>query len=177
MATKWKIDPTHSEIQFKVRHLMISTVTGHFRQFNVDAETASDDFASASNVKFTADIDSITTSNEQRGGHLKSADFFDAEKYPQLKFEGSRYDGSGEEAKLHGQLTIKDVTRQVTLNVEYGGMVVDPYGQTKAGFTLDGKISRQDFGLSWNAVTEAGQVVVSDDIKLHAEVQLVKQAE
>src|SRR3546814_5172366 len=95
---------------------MISTVTGHFRQFNVDAETASDDFASASNVKFTADIDSITTSNEQRDGHLKSADFFDAEKYPQLKFEGSRYDGSGEEAKLHGQLTIKDVTRQVTLN-------------------------------------------------------------
>src|SRR3546814_6034942 len=94
MATKWKIDPTHSEIQFKVRNLMISTVTGHFRQFNVDAETASDDFASASNVKFTADIDSITTSNEQRDGNLKSAELFDAEKYTELTFEGSRSDGS-----------------------------------------------------------------------------------
>src|SRR3546814_18954954 len=107
MATKWKIDPTHSEIQFKVRHLMISTVTGHFRQFNVDAETASDDFASASNVKFTADIDSITTSNEQRGGHLKSTAFFDAEKYPQPKFEASFYYGSGKKHTMNGHLQTK----------------------------------------------------------------------
>ena len=177
MANKWKIDTTHSEVQFKVKHLMITTVTGYFKQFDLEVETATDDFASTQRIEFTADINSIDTNNAQRDAHLKSADFFNAEAHNQIRFIGTKYDAQGDEATLEGELTIKDVTKPVTLNVEFGGIVVDPYGQTKAGFTVSGKISRKDFGLTWNAVTEAGQVVVSDEIKIHAEVQLVKQAE
>jgi polyisoprenoid-binding protein YceI len=176
MAIKWKIDPAHSEIQFKVKHLMITTVTGYFKQFDLEVETETDDFNTASKIEFTADINSIDTNNLQRDTHLKSADFFDAETHSQLKFEGKKYQASGDEAKLQGDLTIRGTTKPVTLNVEYGGIVVDPYGQTKAGFTVSGKISRKEFGLTWSAVTEAGHVVVSDDIRIHAEIQLVKQA-
>lgn len=175
MAIKWKIDTAHSEIQFKVKHLMITTVTGYFKQFDLEAETATDDFATASKILFTADINSIDTNNSQRDTHLKSADFFNAEEYSQLTFTGTKYEVSGDQAKLHGNLTIKGITKPITVNVEFGGIVVDPYGQTKAGFTVSGKISRKEFGLTWNAVTEAGSVVVSDEIKIHAEVQLVKQ--
>ena len=177
MAKTWKIDTTHSEVQFKVKHLMLTTVTGYFKQFDLEVETATDDFASIKRVEFTADIDSIDTNNAQRDAHLRSADFFNAEAHDQIRFIGTKYDAQGDEATLQGELTIKDVTKPVTLQVEFGGIVVDPYGQTKAGFTVSGKISRKDFGLTWNAVTEAGQVVVSDEIKIHAEVQLVKQAE
>lgn len=176
MATIWKLDPTHSEVQFKVKHLMITTVTGYFQQFDVNVETEGDDFTTASKIEFTADIDSINTNNEQRDTHLKSADFFNAAEHGQLKFVGKKYEGNGDEAKLHGDLTIRGTTKPITVNVEFGGVVVDPYGQTKAGFTISGKISRKDFGLTWNAVTEAGAVVVSDEIRLHAEIQLVKQA-
>ena len=176
MATKWTIDPTHSEVQFKVKHLMITTVTGYFQTFNAEVETEGDDFNTASKIEFTADIDSINTNNEQRDTHLKSADFFNAEEHAQLKFVGNTFEGNGDEAKLHGDLTIRGITKPITLNVELGGIVVDPYGQTKAGFTLTGKISRKEFGLTWSAVTEAGAVVVSDDIRLNAEIQLVKQA-
>lgn len=175
MATQWKIDPAHSEILFKVKHLMITTVTGSFKQFDLTVETETDDFATAKRIEFTADINSINTNNEQRDTHLKSADFFNAEEHGQLRFVGSKYELKGDEAKMHGDLTIRGVTRPVTLNVEFAGIVVDPYGQTKAGFTVDGKVSRKEFGLTWNAVTEAGSVVVSDEIKIHAEVQLVKQ--
>ena len=176
MATTWKIDPSHSEIQFKVKHLMITTVTGYFKNFDLEVETNSNDFSTASKILFTADIDSIDTNNQQRDTHLKSADFFDAESHGKLKFEGRRYAANGnDEAKLHGDLTIRGVTKPVTVDVDFGGIVVDPYGQTKAGFTIRGKISRKEFGLVWNAVTEAGQVVVSDDIRINAEVQLVKQ--
>ena len=174
---KWKIDPTHSEVQFKVKHLMITTVTGYFKQFDLDVETESDDFTTAKRIVFTADIDSIDTNNEQRDTHLKSADFFNADEHKQLKFVGTTYEAKGENGKLVGNLTIRGITKPITLSVDFGGIVVDPYGQTKAGFTISGKISRKDFGLTWNAVTEAGSVVVSDDIKLLAEVQLVKQAE
>ena len=177
MATKWKIDTAHSEIQFKVKHLMITTVTGHFRKFDLQVETDNDNFATAKKINFIADINSIDTNNAQRDAHLKSADFFNAEKYDQLSFVGTSYEPHGDEAKLYGELTIKEVTRPIVLNVEHGGIVDDPYGQTKAGFTLNGKISRRDFGLTWSAVTEAGQVVVGDEIKIHAEIQLVKQAE
>jgi polyisoprenoid-binding protein YceI len=176
MAITWKIDPAHSEIQFKVKHLMITTVTGYFKKFDLEVETETDDFNTASRIEFTADIDSIETNNEQRDTHLKSADFFDAENHAQLRFVGKNYDGNGEDVKLHGELTIRGTTKPVTVNVEFGGIVVDPYGQTKAGFTVDGKISRKEFGLVWGAVTEAGQVVVSDDIRIHCEIQLVKQA-
>ncbi|MBE7171184.1 MAG: YceI family protein [Williamsia sp.] len=175
MAIQWKIDPAHSEIQFKVKHLMITTVTGYFKQFDLNVETLTDDFSTAQKIDFTADINSIDTNNTQRDTHLKSADFFDAEQYSQLQFTGTRYEANGDEAQLHGDLTIRGVTKPLTLRVEFGGIVVDPWGQTKAGFTISGKISRKEFGLTWNAVTEAGQVVVSDEIKIHAEVQVVKQ--
>jgi polyisoprenoid-binding protein YceI len=176
MATNWKLDPMHSELQFKAKHLMITTVTGHFGSFNVDATTEAEDFSNGANVNVTADINSISTNNEQRDGHLKSPDFFDAASHPELKFTGTKLEGSGEDLKLTGDLTIRGTTKPITLNVEYGGTVVDPYGQTKAGFTVNGKLSRKEFGLTWSAVTEAGSVVVSDDIKIHAEIQLVKQA-
>ncbi|RAU81800.1 YceI family protein [Pontibacter arcticus] len=173
---KWIIDPAHSEIQFKVKHLMITTVTGYFKTFNLEVETEGDNFETATKIMFTADIDSINTNNEQRDTHLKSADFFDADNHGQLIFKGNRYEKTGEgSAKLHGDLTIRETTKPVTFDVEYAGIVVDPYGQTKAGFTVEGKISRKEFGLTWNAVTEAGSVVVSDDIKLHGEIQLVRQ--
>ncbi|RYY90379.1 MAG: polyisoprenoid-binding protein [Chitinophagaceae bacterium] len=176
MAITWKLDPTHSEVLFKVRHLMITTVTGYFKKFDLEVDTESDDFTTASRIAFSADVDSIDTNNLQRDTHLKSADFFNAEEHGQLTFVGRKYENSGDEAKLHGDLTIRGITKPVTVNVEFGGIVVDPYGQTKAGFTVSGKISRKEFGLTWSAVTEAGQVVVADDIKIHAEIQLVKQA-
>jgi polyisoprenoid-binding protein YceI len=138
-------------------------------------ETKTEDFNTASKIEFTADINSIDTNNQQRDTHLKSADFFDAENHSQLRFIGRKYEGTGDEAKLHGDLTIRGITKPVTVEVEFGGTVVDPYGQQKAGFTIKGKISRKEFNLTWNAVTEAGQVVVSDEIRLLAEIQLVKQ--
>ena len=176
MATTWTLDPTHSELQFKVKHLMITNVTGTFKNFDLAVETDSADFKHANKIEFTADINSIDTNNEQRDTHLKSADFFDADTHPQLKFTSNNYVVNGNEGTLEGNLAIRGVSKPVKLKVEKGGIVVDGYGQTKAGFTVEGKISRKEFGLTWNAVTEAGSVVVSDDIKIHAEIQLVKQA-
>ncbi len=176
MAITWKLDPMHSDVQFKIRHLMVTNVTGAFKKFDVTAETETDDFSSAKNIEFTADIDSISTNDEQRDGHLKGADFFEAEKYPQLKFTSTGYQKNGDEATLTGNLTMKGVTKPLTVNVEYGGSVVDPYGRSKAGFTVTGKISRKEFGLTWGAVTEAGNVVLGDDVKFTCEIQLVKQA-
>jgi len=174
---KWALDPTHSEVQFKVKHLMITTVTGYFNSFQVEAETADEQFTNVNTVVFTADVNSINTNNEQRDTHLKSADFFDAENHNEIRFVGNKYENTGgDDFKLHGELTIKGVTKPFTVNIEFGGIVEDPYGQTKAGFTLTGKISRKEFGLTWSAVTEAGNVVVSDEIKLQAEIQLIKQA-
>lgn len=173
-TTNWVIDPMHSEIQFKVKHLMITTVTGYFRSFDAKATTEGDDFSTAS-ISFSADINSIDTNNEQRDGHLKSADFFDAENHPKLSFDNGMLEKNGDDYKLKGELTIRGTKKPVTLNAEFGGTVVDGYGQTKAGFTLSGKISRKEFGLTWDAVTEAGSVVVSDDVRINAEVQLTKQ--
>ncbi|HEV7330068.1 MAG TPA: YceI family protein [Flavisolibacter sp.] len=175
MAITWKLDPTHSEVQFKVKHLMITTVTGYFKKFDLEVTTENEDFTTASKIEFTADINSIDTNNEQRDTHLKSADFFHAEEHEQLRFVGKGYNANGDEGTLEGDLTIRGTTKPISLKVEYGGTVVDPYGQTKAGFTVNGKISRKEFGLTWNAVTEAGQVVVSDDIRIQCEIQLVKQ--
>ena len=136
-TTRWVVDPMHSEVQFKVKHLMITTVTGYFQTFNVEAETEDEQFRSAKNVVFTADVNSINTNNEQRDTHLRSADFFDAESHGEIRFEGNKYEQSGgDDYKLHGNLTIKGITKPVTVNVEFGGIVVDPYGQTKAGFTV-----------------------------------------
>ena len=168
-VTKWAIDPTHSEVSFKVKHLVISTVTGYFRKFEGAAESTSDHFAGAK-VSFSADIDSIDTNQADRDGHLKSDDFFNAAEYPKLSFSGVVEGG-----KLKGDLTIREVTKAVELDVDFGGVAGDPYGNTKAGFEIEGKISRKDFNLKWNAVTEAGSVVVSDAVRIILSIQLVKQ--
>ena len=174
--SKWLIDPAHAEVQFKVKHLMITTVTGHFRKFNLEVETEDDDFTKASSLVFTADINSVDTNNAQRDAHVKSPDFFAAEQFPQLKFVGKKFEKKGDDYTLTGDLTIRDITKPVTLNVEFGGIVTDPYGQTKAGFTVAGKIQRKDFNLMWDAITEAGQVVASNEVRVHCEIQLIKQA-
>lgn len=177
MATKkWVVDPTHSEIQFKVKHLMITNVTGSFDVFTVNAETDDEDFTKAT-ISFTADTASVSTGNEQRDAHLKSADFFDAETYPHVKFVATKYENIDKDGSydLYGDLTIKDTTKQVKLAVEFGGVVKDPWGNTKAGFTISGKINRKEFGLTWNAATETGGVLVSEEVKLHAEIQLTEQ--
>lgn len=175
MATKnWVLDPTHSEIHFKVKHLMITTVTGSFKNFTVAAETENEDFSNAA-ISFSADTTSVETGSEQRDGHLKSADFFDAEKFPKMSFTSTGYAKKGDEYSLTGDLTIKDVTKPVTLSVEFGGVAKDPWGNTKAGFTLSGKINRKDFGLTWNAATETGGLLVSEEVKIAAEIQLVEQ--
>ena len=176
MNTLWKIDPAHSEIQFKVRHLMITTVTGYFRRFDLTVESEDEDFTQAKRVEFTADAGTIDTNSEQHDTHLRSADFFDAEKFGEIRFLGKALERRGEDYTLTGDLTIRGITKQVTVNVHFGGIVVDPYGQTKAGFEVEGKISRKEFGLVWNAMTEAGQVVVGDDIRILCEIQLIKQA-
>lgn len=173
-TVKWVIDPTHSEVSFKVKHLVISTVTGYFKKFEGAAESESDDFDGAS-VSFTADIDSIDTNQGDRDNHLKSADFFDAANHPKLSFSG-RISKNGGDYQLVGDLEIRGTKKEVTLDVDFGGVAGDPYGQTKAGFEIEGKINRKEFGLTWSAVTEAGSVVVSDQVRLMLSVQLVKQA-
>ena len=173
--TLWKIDPTHSEVQFKVKHLVISTVTGSFGTFDGQIEAEGENFENAK-ASFTADIDSISTNNKDRDAHLKSDDFFSAEKYPQLKFESTRFEKTGAgEYKVTGNMTIRDITKEVTLDVVHGGTVGDPYGQTKSGFEINGAINRKDFGLTWSAVTEAGKVVVGDQVKLLLNVQFTQQ--
>jgi polyisoprenoid-binding protein YceI len=174
--TSWVIDPTHSEIQFKVKHLVISTVTGSFKSFEGTVETDGDDLTTA-NINFSADIASIDTNQAQRDEHLRSAEFFDAENHPKMTFTSSSLEKTGEDTyKLKGDLTIKGVTKPVVLDAEYGGAMTDFYGQNKAGFEINGKINRKDFGLTWSATTEAGGVVVGDEIKLVINIQLIKQA-
>lgn len=172
---KWNLDPTHSELQFKVKHLMITNVTGSFTDFSVEAESEDEHF-NAPVISFAAKISSINTANEQRDGHLKSVDFFDAENYPELIFKSSLVKNKDEDGnfELVGDLTIKDVTKQVTLKVEFGGVAKDPWGNVKAGFTVNTKINRTDFGLTWNAPIETGGVLVSEEVKIAAEIQLVK---
>ncbi|PKF72372.1 YceI family protein [Chryseobacterium sp. PMSZPI] len=170
MATKWNLDPTHSEITFKVKHMMISNVKGSFRNFTATIESEDEFFA---NAKTTATIqtDSVFTNNTDRDNHLKSAEFFNAEVHPTITFESQNLNN-----EVVGNLTINGITKPVTLDVDFGGINVDPWGNTKAGFSFEGKISRKDFGLNWNAALEAGGVMVSDDVKIAGELQFVKQA-
>lgn len=176
MATVWKLDPTHSEVVFKVKHLVITTVTGHFRSFDGTVETENDSDFSSAKVDFTIDAGSIDTNQADRDGHLKSADFFDAESHPKITFASTSLEQkSDDEFVLNGDLTVRGTTLPVKFNVEFGGTVTDPYGNFKAGFEVTGKISRKAFGLTWSAVTEAGAVVVGDDVKIQASVQFVKQ--
>lgn len=168
--TNWKIDQAHSEIAFKVKHMMISTVTGHFEDFDANVETDNDDFINAV-FNFFAKTGTINTKNSDRDAHLKSDDFFNAVKYPELKFKSTFFDGK----KLIGDLTIRDITKELQLDVDFNGIAIDPYGQTKAGFEVHGSINRKDFNLAWSAITEAGSVVVSDTVRLIADLQFIKE--
>ncbi|MDF0692517.1 YceI family protein [Aquirufa ecclesiirivi] len=170
----WALDPTHSEIQFKVKHLMITNVTGGFTDFNVNAESSDETFADAK-INFTAKASSISTGNVQRDTHLASADFFEADKFENISFNSTGIEkSSDDEFNLLGNLTIKDVTKPVKIHVEFGGVAKDPWGNLKAGFTINTKINRTDFGLNWNAALETGGVLVSEEIKIAGEIQLVK---
>jgi len=173
--TKWAIDPTHSELLFKVKHLMITNVKGEFRTFNASLESIGTDFSKAK-VSATVEAGSIFTNNTDRDNHLRSADFFDVENHKELTFEGTSFTKLDEDNyQLKGNLTIKGISKEITLDVEFGGIAKDPWGNEKAGFSLSGKINRKDWGLNWNAALEAGGVMVSDEVRINGEIQFVKQ--
>lgn len=173
--TNWKIDESHSEIGFKVKHLMITNVSGYFTRFTGSIQTDSEDFHDAT-IRFEAAADSIDTQNRQRDEHLKNGDFFDSSNHPTISFISKKVKKIDEEQyKLLGDLTIKGETHPIELDVVHAGVTVDPYGQTKAGFALKGRLHRADYGLRWNATTEAGGIVLSDEVKLNMEIQLIKQ--
>lgn len=170
----WNLDPAHSEIIFKVKHLMITNVKGEFRTFSSQILSEGSDFSKAK-ISLKIDSSSIFTNQEDRDNHLRSADFFETEKYPELVFEGTSFSRLDDENyKLKGNLTMKGVTREVTLDVEFGGLMKDPWGNEKAGFSVTGKLNRKDWGLNWNAALEAGGVMVSEEVKIQAEVQYLK---
>jgi len=175
-ATKWVLDPSHSEILFKVKHMMIANVKGEFRKFEAAAETEGHDFSNGS-VSVKIDAASIFTNNDDRDKHLRSADFFDAENHKELIFTGKKLRKIDDENyRLTGMLAIKGIEKEITLDVEFGGINKDPYGNEKAGFSISGKFNRKDWALNWNVLLETGGVLVSDEVKISAEVQLVKQA-
>lgn len=175
--TKWGLDPVHSEISFKVKHLMITNVKGVFKEFDASIYTTGEDFMT-SEIDFRMSPASVDTGAPDRDTHLKSADFFDVEKFKQISFIGNSYEAVDNDGSytLYGGLTIKGITKQIKLDVEFGGVMKDPWGNEKAGFTINGKINRKDWGLNWNAALEAGGVLVSDDVSISCEVQLVKQS-
>jgi polyisoprenoid-binding protein YceI len=175
MAT-WKIDATHSDVEFKIRHLMITNVTGYFGKYDATIESSSDDFSDAK-ITFEADVASITTKNADRDAHLQAEDFFHAAQYPKLTFESTSVKKiDSENLKVTGNLTLRGVTKPVELDVEYSEIVKDPYGQIKAGFEVKGKINRKDFGVSFNGVTDNGGLMLGEEVKLLSSVQFVKQA-
>jgi polyisoprenoid-binding protein YceI len=172
--SKWVLDPTHSEILFKVKHLMITNVKGEFRKFS--ASIAGEDFQN-SPIEVSIDASSIFTNEENRDGHLKSADFFDVENHKELTFKSTSVNKiDNENYKLIGILTIKGISKEISLDLEFGGINKDPWGNQKAGFSVNGKINRKDWELNWNAALETGGVLVSDEVKIIAEIQVVKQA-
>lgn len=171
----WAIDPTHSEIGFKVKHMMFTNVSGKFNAFEAEIINEDDHFESSS-IEFKAEVNSIDTNNEDRDKHLKSADFFDVENHAQLTFSGKSIQKlDGNQFKITGDLTIKGETKEVVLDTEYSGLMKDPWGNIKAGLSISGKINRKDFGLTWNAALETGGVLVGEEVKLVAEIQLIKQ--
>jgi polyisoprenoid-binding protein YceI len=172
-SAKWVLDPAHSELNFQVKHLMISNVKGEFKNFT--AEIDHEDFKKGS-VKVNVETSSVFTNATDRDNHLKSADFFDVENHPVMTFESTSFtmiDDS--EFKLNGLLTIRGISKEVVLDVEFGGINKDPWGNEKAGFSFRGKISRKDWGLNWNAALETGGVLVSDEVKIIGEAQFSKQ--
>lgn len=174
---KWSIDASHTNINFKAKHLMITTVTGSFGKIDGHIETEGEDFSKGS-FYFEADVASVSTGSEDRDNHLKSDDFFNAEQYPKLTFRGNEVTNvDGNEFDLTGEMTIRDVTKPVTIRVEVSGVAVDPWGNTKAGFSFKGSLNRKEFGLKFHVVNEAGNLLVSDEIKLEGEVQLAAVTE
>jgi polyisoprenoid-binding protein YceI len=174
-TTNWAFDPAHSELRFKIRHLMIASVSGSFKNFDVKMNTEGEDISTAT-IEMTADMDSVNTGNEQRDGHLKNGDFFDADKYPQLSFKSARVEKEDEENYIvYGDLTMKGVTRPVELNVEYSGLAKDPWGSDRAGFVVTGKINRSEWNIVYNSLLETGGVALSDEVKISAEIQMVKE--
>lgn len=172
-TTKWSIDATHSEIGFKVKHMMFTNVSGKFESYDATITTEDDNFENAI-IDFSADINSINTNNEDRDNHLKSGDFFDGENSPKLTFKSTSFTKKGDDYELKGDLTLRGVTNSVTLATEFSGLMKDPWGNTKAGLNISGKINRKDWGLNWNSALEAGGVLVGEDVRLNIELQLVK---
>lgn len=173
MATKWNLDPTHSDITFKVKHMMISNVRGNFTDFNVEVDTEDDTFTKAK-TRVTIKTDSISTNNTDRDNHLKSADFFNVEQNPTISFEASTLNVNN---GLTGNLTINGITKPVTIDLDFNGIEVDPYGNSRAGFSFEGKVNRKDFGLTWNAALEAGGLMIGEEVKLAGDLQFVKQVQ
>ncbi|KAB2908917.1 MAG: YceI family protein [Ignavibacteriales bacterium] len=178
MATsKWSIDYSHTEIGFKVKHMMFTNLSGKFEKYEATIENEDDKFETTK-VSFSADVNSITTANNDRDNHLRSADFFDAEKFPKLTFVSTGVKKlSDHNFIVTGDFTIKDVTKSIDLECEYSGLQKDPWGNVKAGATLTGKINRKDYGLLWNAALETGGVLVGDEVKINIEMELNKVAE
>lgn len=170
MSVKWNVDKAHSEVQFKVKHMVISTVSGEFMDFEAIAETSDENFSNPK-FEFVAKVDSINTRIEHRDNHLKSDDFFNAADHPELIFKGKNFDGDS----LEGEITIKGVTKPITLDADFGGVITDFDGNRRAGFEFSGKINRKDFGLNWSATTEAGGLVVADDVRLSVSLEFIKQ--
>ena len=173
-TTKWALDAAHSELGFKIKHLMISSVSGRFNSIDVTADTGADDFNN-SNINATIDVASIFTNNEQRDGHLRTGDFFEIEKYPNISFKSTSVKKDGDDLEITGDLTMKDVTKPVSLKVEFSGITKDPYGNVKAGFSFAGKLNRKDWGINFNAALETGGVMLGEEVKYEGEIQLVKQ--
>lgn len=172
-TTKWAIVPTHSEIGFKVKHMMFTNVSGTFAAYDATITTEDDNFENA-NFEFSANIDSISTNNLDRDNHLKSGDFFDADNFPKLTFKASSFTKDGDDYEITGDLSIKEVTKPVKFPVEFSGLMKDPWGNTKAGLNIYGKINRKDWGLNWNSALETGGVLVGEEVKLNIELQLIK---
>ena len=174
-TTKWLLDPAHSELTFKIKHLMISNVSGAFKNFSAKVETEETDFSKAT-INLIAEMNSISTNNEQRDAHLRSSDFFEVEKFPQMKFTSTRIEQTDDESfNLYGNLTLKGVTKPVKLNMEFNGTMRDPQGQEKAGFLVSGKINRSDWGINLNVALEAGGLMLGEDVRIQSEVQFIRQ--
>jgi len=172
--TKWNVDVVHSSVKFTVEHLVISEVEGSFKTFNGSITSTSPDF-SGSAIDFTADVASISTDNNMRDTHLKSDDFFNAEKYPKMTFKSTSFKKvEGNKYVLVGNLTLRDVTKSVKFDVTYGGTAKDGYGNTKAGFKATTVINRFDYGLKWNALTEAGGMTVGSDVTINLRLEFAQ---
>lgn len=175
-TTKWSLDPMHSELAFKIRHLMISNVSGSFKNFQAELETDGENFSTAK-VHVKVDMSSINTNNEQRDGHLRNSDFFEVERYPELSFVSTKVEKINTGSfYLYGDLTMKGVTKNVQLHVEHSGVAKDPWGGERAGFTVTGKINRSDWGINFNNVLETGGLALGEEIKINSEIEVVKQA-